>query len=370
LVDRKKKTIFDAIQQVIRIYKGKGHSLDQIEFEEDEQEKPIHTIMADNEFQALKEDLEEIGMNVHVVSKNEHAPEVERQNRVIKERARAVIQTMLYERIPKKMRIALVQYTVFWLNNIPKEGQDQSPKEIIMGEQKLDAKYICKLPFGAYAQVYEDREITNTMLPRTTGAINLGPSNLRGGHKFLSLETGEILMRRRWTEMPVPTDVVARLEEMSSDPNDSLHDYIIDNIDDNMNDDERDNSEDVGNMNEEEEEIIQEEEKSDRESDKMLVDPTFMCQENENHDHDLNDNVDIEDSSNTEYEADEREKENNEEVRDVDKTETIAHRYNLRPNCYSHKYSFLSVHAGVKRWGDRAKDAIKDELNNQGESVH
>jgi hypothetical protein len=137
----KKKTIFDAIQQVIRIYKGKGHSLDQIEFEEDEQENPIHTIMADNEFQALKEDLEDIGMNVHVVSKNEHAPEVERQNRVIKERERAVIQTMPYKRTPKKMRIALVQYTVFWLNNILKEGQDQSPKEIIMGKQKLDAKY-------------------------------------------------------------------------------------------------------------------------------------------------------------------------------------------------------------------------------------
>jgi hypothetical protein len=31
----------------------------------------------------------------------------------------------------------LVQYTVFWLNNIPKKGQTQSPKEIIMGEQKL-----------------------------------------------------------------------------------------------------------------------------------------------------------------------------------------------------------------------------------------
>jgi len=138
---RKKKTIFDAIQQVIRVYKGKGHEVNDIKFEEDEDEMPIHTIMADNEFQALKEDLEEMGMNVHVVSKNEHAPEVERQNRVIKERTRAVIQTMPNKRIPKKMRIALIQYTVFWLNNIPNDGQMHSPKKIIMGEQKLDAKF-------------------------------------------------------------------------------------------------------------------------------------------------------------------------------------------------------------------------------------
>jgi len=224
LVDQKKKTIFDAIQQVIRIYKGKGHEVDNIEFEEDEDEKPIHTIMTDNEFKALKENRGEMGMNVHVVSKNEHVPEVERQNRVIKERTRAVIQTMPCKRILKKMRIALIQCTIFWLNNIPKEGQDQSPKEIIMGEQKLDTKYICKLPFGAYMQVHEDREITNTTLPRTTGSINLGPSNLKGEHKFLSLETGDIIMRRRWTEMPVPTDVIVRQEEMSSNPNNSLRD--------------------------------------------------------------------------------------------------------------------------------------------------
>jgi hypothetical protein len=84
LVDWKKKTIFEAIQQVTRIYKGKGHDINGLEFKEDENVMPIHTVMADNKFQALKEDLENIGMNVHVVSKNEHAPEVKRQNRVIK----------------------------------------------------------------------------------------------------------------------------------------------------------------------------------------------------------------------------------------------------------------------------------------------
>jgi hypothetical protein len=39
------------------------------------------------------------------------------------------------------------------------------------------------------------------------------------------------------------------------------------------------------------------------------------------------------------------------------------HRYNLRPNrtlSYMHKFAFLSVHAGVKKWGERAKEAIKD----------
>ena len=40
-----------------------------------------------NEFQMLKEDIEEMRVNVSIVSKEGHVPEVERQNRVVKERA-------------------------------------------------------------------------------------------------------------------------------------------------------------------------------------------------------------------------------------------------------------------------------------------
>jgi hypothetical protein len=40
-------------------------------------------------------------------------------------------------------------------------------------------------------------------------------------------------------------------------------------------------------------------------------------------------------------------------------------RYNLRPNRIPndlHRFALLSVQAGVKRWGDKAREAVKDEL--------
>jgi hypothetical protein len=85
-----------------------------------EQNQPVHTILGDNEFEAIEDDMTEMGIEVNIMAKEEHVPEIERQHQVIKERARAVIQTLPYRRMPKKMRIALLQNVIIWLNNIPR----------------------------------------------------------------------------------------------------------------------------------------------------------------------------------------------------------------------------------------------------------
>ena len=132
-----------------------------------------------------------------------------------RERARAVVQTLPYSQMPKKMAVGLVQYIVYWLNNIPKHGQDYSPRDLILGEQKFDYKTVCCIPFGAYAQVHDDLRITNTMEARTTGAINMGLTrNLQGTHRFYSLKSGDIIVRRNWTEMPMPSEAIDKLLEL------------------------------------------------------------------------------------------------------------------------------------------------------------
>jgi hypothetical protein len=139
--------------------------------------------LADNEFAALRQDLESHGIRLNIASKEEHVPEVERQIRVIKERVRSIVQTLPYSKMPNKMKIAMICYVVYWLNAMPKHDQRLSPRDIIMGEENLDYKRVCQLPFGAYVQVHDDLDITNTMESRSTGAINLGPTgNLQGTH--------------------------------------------------------------------------------------------------------------------------------------------------------------------------------------------
>jgi hypothetical protein len=82
---------------------------------------------------------------MNVTAKNEHVAEVERQHRAIKERARAIVQTLPYKGLPRKVRIGLIYYVVYWLNNAPKIGQDFSPKDLMFEEQRLDYNNICKL---------------------------------------------------------------------------------------------------------------------------------------------------------------------------------------------------------------------------------
>lgn len=216
------------------------------------------------------------------------------------------------------MIIGLVQYVAYWLNNIPKIGQDYSPRDLVVGEQQLDYKSVCRIPFGAYAQVHDDAAVTNTMETRTTGALNMGPTgNTQGAHRFLSLKTGEIIVRRNWTEMPMPAEAIDQMMEL---------------VEKDLNWDEI-NNEDKDNKDK----TIQQAEEIE----------TFREKEKELEQEEITHEINIE---------------HEEEEEEYGKKD---HEDNLRPNRKgddSHKFTMLSVTSGLKRWGDRARDAILDEL--------
>eukprot|EP00957_Ditylum_brightwellii_P017274 1301362-Ditylum_brightwellii.AAC.1 len=109
----------------------------------------------------------------------------------------------------------MVAFSVIWLNAFaPKSGisSTYSPRTIVCGTN-LAYKNHCKIPFDAYAQMHKDNSPTNSMNDRTIGAIALGPSfNLQGGYKFMSLETGKLIHRRKFTELPMPENVIKQVE--------------------------------------------------------------------------------------------------------------------------------------------------------------
>ena len=52
------------------------------------------------------------------------------------------------------------------------------------------------------------------MKSRTIGAIVLSPRNIQGRYNFMSLETGAKIDGRVVATLPIPDDVIARVEEL------------------------------------------------------------------------------------------------------------------------------------------------------------
>ena len=106
---------------------------------------------------------------------------------------------------------------------VPREASisdHYSPRELVTGV-RTDYKKHLKTSPGKYCLVHDDKMSTNTMAPRATRAIAIGPdSNLQGSYKFYLLDTGAVVTRRSWDEMVVTAEVIQKVEEMAKEEDD------------------------------------------------------------------------------------------------------------------------------------------------------
>jgi hypothetical protein len=103
----KNETLIKARQNVLNTYQERGF-------------KVSHFLM-DGQFDSLRNTLSGLGINLNIVARQEHVPDVERYIRTLKERVRSVYNTLLFTPMPHRMMVELVYYCNFWLNSFPKE---------------------------------------------------------------------------------------------------------------------------------------------------------------------------------------------------------------------------------------------------------
>jgi hypothetical protein len=169
--NRTKATILAETQTVINFYKARGFTITRVE--------------ADQAFACIKNELLPTPLNV--ADADDHVAEVERSIRTIKERTRCLVQGLPFKRIPRIMMRAAIDNANKVLNLFPaKNGvsDTMSPLTIMTGRPTHNYNDM-KIEFGAYAQVFESNEPTNTVKARTTGAIALTPTgNTQEGYNF------------------------------------------------------------------------------------------------------------------------------------------------------------------------------------------
>jgi hypothetical protein len=166
-------------------------------------------ILLDGEFEPLRGDLAALEIQLNLVSNAEHVPEVEQYIRTLKDQTRCIYNTLPFKHMPPRVIIEMVQTSNFWLNAFPyPDGVSKtlSPRTIVTGSA-LNYNLHCALGFGTYVQTHEAHD--NTMATRTTGALALRPTgNAQGGFRFYSLTTGRVITQNRWTELPMPNEVI------------------------------------------------------------------------------------------------------------------------------------------------------------------
>ena len=91
-----------------------------------------------------------LGITLHTASNDEHVPEIECHIRAQKERVRSVYTMLPFQRIPTRIIIELIYYSVFWLNSFPAAGgisDTLSPRTIIVGST-IDYAQHCRIEFS------------------------------------------------------------------------------------------------------------------------------------------------------------------------------------------------------------------------------
>jgi hypothetical protein len=188
--DNKSNTLLSAMTQVINIYKMRGFK--------------VTNCLLDGQFECLSNQLAGLGVRVNITSRNEHVPEIERHIRTLKERARAVLTTLPFKKIPSRMLAELIYSCTFWLNSFSHPNgisKTLSPRAIITGSH-LDYKKHCQLEIGEYVHTHEEHG--DGMTPRTIGVIALRPTeNAQGYMFFYNIETGKRINRYKWTPLPM-----------------------------------------------------------------------------------------------------------------------------------------------------------------------
>jgi hypothetical protein len=136
----------------------------------------------------------------------------ERRICTLKERCWCICNILPFKKVPGMLVVQMVSTCNLWLNIFPpKDGisRNINPRELITGV-KIDYYKHIQAEFGEYLQVHKEHD--NTMNTRTTGAIAMKPTgDAQGRHWFYSLATGRMLDHRLWTPLPMPSDVIKRI---------------------------------------------------------------------------------------------------------------------------------------------------------------
>jgi len=167
------KSIIDTLNEIRQLYSSRGFR--------------VENLHGDNEFNREEIKRSQLPALFHIYGKYEHVGLIERSNRAVKNKARAMAHAAPYKLIPTLMVRGLIVEAVKWINafsSMSGISKTMSPATIVQGLLKPNMRYK-RIVFGSHAMVYTGT--INKLDAGSVPAIALNSSNEHGGHYFMSL---------------------------------------------------------------------------------------------------------------------------------------------------------------------------------------
>ena len=175
----------------------------------------------DQEFDCLR-DIMPGNLDLNTTAAGKHIPEIERQIRLLKERAHAIWSRLPFQKVPERITIELILFVVLWLNYLmPASGvlHTYSLRTIETG-RTLDYKKNYKVELGAYVECHKDNDLSNTITERNHGGIYMGPTtNMQGSYTVFYLRTNLWVTRKQFYALPMPGREIQRFEKIATQEN-------------------------------------------------------------------------------------------------------------------------------------------------------
>ena len=179
----------------------------------------VTLVQGDLEFKPLEELVKELQRvpELDIAAKEEHVGKVERNICYLKGKFRQLRHTLPLRQILGVIIFWIVQVCTMTLHMFPQKGGSRhySPNMIVT-DRGVSMDQL-RIRFGSYVQVWEPSTQTNSMNMRRRGAIALGLSRTSAtSYLFLALDTGKLINRAQFTEIPMTESVIARVDQLGS----------------------------------------------------------------------------------------------------------------------------------------------------------
>ena len=138
----------------------------------------MREIEADNEFNKLKKhafDNVNPFIDSNVSAANEHAPEIERNNRVIKERVRAECGHQPHEKLPESSIVIIAHESVKWSNTHSAKGEilTSIASRTVIERRTVDCDEQCVTEPDTCVSSHEELKPENGMQKRVKNCLHL-----------------------------------------------------------------------------------------------------------------------------------------------------------------------------------------------------